>query len=131
MSIVFSVIRVNLLTFSEFHCIILNNRGDDMAYEIGLRIKKYREAKNITQKQLAEILKVTSSRIANWEVGVNRPDVDLLADICRALNVSPSELLDVRLDTTELTQQEQQLVLNYRAKTNLQEAINILLDLDD
>ena len=102
-----------------------------MAYEIGSRIRKYREAKQLTQKQLAEILNVTNSRIANWEAGVNRPDVDLLADICRALKVSPSELLDVRLDTAELTQQEQQLVLNYRAKTNLQDAINILLDLDD
>ena len=90
-----------------------------MAYEIGNRIKKFREAKRLSQKDFAEQIGVSNSRVSNWEQGVNRPDVDLLVNICKVLNVSPSELLDFRLDTDELTHHERQLIINYRRKTYL------------
>lgn len=102
-----------------------------MAYEIGNRIKKFREAKKLSQKDFAKQIGVSNSRVSNWEQGVNRPDVDLLVDICKVLNVSPSELLDFRLDTDELTCHERQLIINYRIKTDLQRAVNILLDVDN
>ena len=102
-----------------------------MAYEIGNRIRKYREIKKMSQKELAKILNVSNSRISNWESGLNRPDVSILADLCRALNVSPSELLDVRLDADDLTAHEHQLIKAYRIKTDLQHAVNILLGLDE
>lgn len=102
-----------------------------MTYEIGSRIRNFREAKKLSQKDFAKQIGVSNSRVSNWEQGVNRPDVDLLVDICRVLNVSPSELLDFRLDTDELTQHERQLIINYRAKTDLQHAVNILLDIDE
>ncbi len=102
-----------------------------MTYEIGSRIRNFREAKKLSQKDFAKQIGVSNSRVSNWEQGVNRPDVDLLVDICRVLNVSPSELLDFRLDTDELTQHERQLIINYRTKTDLQHAVNILLDVDE
>lgn len=102
-----------------------------MAYEIGNKIKKFREAKKISQKDFAKQIGVSNSRVSNWEQGVNRPDVDLLVDICKVLNVSPSELLDFRLDTDELTHRERQLIINYRKKTDLQHAVNILLDVNE
>ena len=102
-----------------------------MAYQIGSRIRQYREAKNLTQKQFAEQIGVTNSRVSNWEQGVNCPHVDLLADICRILTVSPSELLGIYLDTDELNEHERQLVMAYRTRVNLQQAINILLGLED
>jgi transcriptional regulator with XRE-family HTH domain len=98
-----------------------------MVYEIGTRIRKFREEKNITQKLLADKIGVSSSRVSNWEQGVNRPDVDLLADICRALNVSPSELLDVRLSSDDFNDHERRIITAYRTKTELQQAVNILL----
>lgn len=98
-----------------------------MKYEIGTRIKKYRESRGMGQKELAQMLGVSNSRISNWEQGLNRPDADILADICRALNVSPSELLDVRLVSDELTHQERRVIEAYRSKTELQHAVNILL----
>ena len=102
-----------------------------MAYEIGARIRQYREANNLTQKQLAEKIGVSNSRISNWEQGINRPDVDLLSVICTALSVSPSELLDVRLDNDELSDHERQIILSYRAKSDMQKPVNILLGLND
>jgi len=101
-----------------------------MSYQIGLRIRKFREDNHMTQKQLADKIGVTSSRVSNWEQGVHRPDVDIFADICRALNVSPSELLDIHISTHELSAQEQKLINAYRKHNDLQRAVNILLGIE-
>lgn len=102
-----------------------------MAYKIGDRIKLYREDRKLSQKEFADKIGVSNSRVSNWEQGINRPDVDLLKTICVVLNVSPSELLDVHLDTDEITEQEKQLIRNYRMKSDLQKAVNILLGLEE
>ena len=101
-----------------------------MKYEIGSRIRKYREERGLSQKQLAELIGVKNNRVSNWEQGVNRPDADILAALCRALQVSPSELLDVRLVDDELNAQERKVIMAYRAKPELQPAVNILLGID-
>lgn len=101
-----------------------------MKYEIGSRIRKYREERGLGQKQLAELIGVKNNRVSNWEQGLNRPDADILAALCRALQVSPSELLDVRLVDDELNAQERKVIMAYRAKTELQQAVNILLGID-
>lgn len=99
-------------------------------YEIGDRIRLYREKRNFSQKHLAERIGVTNSRISNWEQGQNRPDADILAELCRVLDVSPSELLDVRLSTDELNDQEREIIRAYRTHTELQQAVNILLGIE-
>lgn len=102
-----------------------------LKYEIGTRIRKYREKAGISQKELAGLIGVSNSRISNWEQGINRPDADILAELCRALNVSPSELLDVRLAPEDLNEQERRVIMAYRAKTELQNAVNILLGVEE
>lgn len=101
-----------------------------MKYEIGNRIRKYREDRKLSQKQLAELIGVSNSRVSNWEQGINRPDADILAELCRALKVSPSELLDVHLSDEEITEQERKVLQAYREKTELQHAVNILLGIE-
>jgi len=101
-----------------------------MAYEIGIRIRKYREAKKMSQRKFAEMIGVSSSRVSNWEQGINRPDVDYFAAICKALQVSPSELLDIQLLEEELTAQEHGVIEAYRKHTDLQRAVNILLGIE-
>ena len=101
-----------------------------MKYEIGSRIRKYREERSLSQKQLAELIGVKNNRVSNWEQGLNRPDADILAALCRVLQVSPSELLDVRLVDDELNAQERKVIMAYRAKPELQPAVNILLGID-
>lgn len=101
-----------------------------MKYEIGNRIRKYREECGISQVQLAQKLGVSNSRVSNWEQGINRPDADIIAEICRALNVSPSDLLNVRLSQDEFSEHERNLIKAYRAKEDLQKAVNILLGID-
>lgn len=102
-----------------------------LKYEIGKRIRKYREARGISQIQLAEKLGINNNRISNWEQGINRPDADILADICRALDISPSELLDVHLSSDELNEKERDIIKAYRSKPELQQAMDILLGIAD
>lgn len=102
-----------------------------MKYEIGSRIRMYRKESGLTQEQLADMIHATKSRVSNWEQGINRPDADILADICRALNVSPSSLLAVHLSADDLTDQERKVIQAYRTKTEVQQAVNILLGIED
>lgn len=102
-----------------------------MAYEIGPRIRKYREAQNLSQKELAKLIGVSNSRVSNWEQGINRPDVDILAAICEALKVSPTELLDIRLNPEDLNEHEKKLVMAYRTRVNLQQAVDILMGIEE
>ena len=101
-----------------------------MKYENGARIRKFREDRGYSQKELAELIGVSNSRISNWEQGVNRPDADILVDLCKTLNVSPSELLDVHLKDDELNDMERKVINAYRAKKDLQSAVNILLGVE-
>lgn len=101
-----------------------------MRYEIGPRIRKYREAQSLSQKEFAKLIGVSNSRVSNWEQGINRPDVDILASICGALKVSPTELLDIRLDPEDMNEHEKKVIMAYRTKVNLQSAVDILLGID-
>lgn len=102
-----------------------------MKYEIGTRIRKFREDRGLNQKEFGDMIGVSNSRVSNWEQGINRPDADILADICVALNVSPSELLDVRLSSDELNDKERKIIMSYRSKTDLQKAVDILLGVEE
>ena len=93
-------------------------------YEIGNRIRKYREASHLSQKQLAEILGVSNSRVSK---GLNRPDADILAEMCVALDVSPSLLLGIKVTGDELTEQERKVLKAYREKEDIRQAVHILL----
>ena len=98
-----------------------------MKYEIGSRIRKHRKEVGLTQEQLADKIGVTKSRISNWEQGINRPDADILAALCKALKVSPSILLDVHLTDDELNEHEKKVIKAYRQKPDMRQAVDILV----
>jgi transcriptional regulator with XRE-family HTH domain len=99
-------------------------------YEIGSRIRKSREERGLNQRELGALIGVSSNRVSNWEQGLNRPDADILTALCFALQVSPGELLGVRLSADELSAHERKLIRAYRKKTELRKAVDILLGLD-
>ena len=61
--------------------------------QFGLRLKKLRQAKHMSRRQLAEALYVTPSTVSRWELGMRTPDVETLVRLARCLSVSPAELL--------------------------------------
>lgn len=61
--------------------------------KIGNFIKTLRKEKNLTQKELAEKLNITDRAISRWERGIGCPDISLLEDLSKILEISVLELL--------------------------------------
>ena len=59
---------------------------------IGEYISQKRQERNITQKQLAEMLHLSPSAVSKWENGVALPHISCFAQIADALDVSIEEL---------------------------------------
>lgn len=56
-------------------------------------LRKYREARGLSQQQLADELHVVRQTVSKWERGTSAPDADLLVALARAFDVTPNELL--------------------------------------
>ena len=65
----------------------------------GSFIKAKRTEKNYSQKDLAELLFVTEGAVSKWERGVSYPDITLISEICRVLDISEHELITASTDT--------------------------------
>ena len=65
----------------------------------GSYIKQKRTEKNYSQKDLAELLFVTEGAVSKWERGISYPDITLISDICRVLDISEHELVTASTDT--------------------------------
>ena len=65
----------------------------------GSFIRSKRTEKNYSQKDLAEMLFVTEGAVSKWERGISYPDITLISDICRILEVSEHELITASTDT--------------------------------
>ena len=64
-----------------------------MSYICGKILKELRENKNLTQKQLGEIISVSDKTVSKWETEKGLPDITLLEPLSAALGVSVAELL--------------------------------------
>ena len=83
---------------------------------LGAQIRKYREHRHLTQKQLAEKLGESSgSVIYNWEKGIGRPDCDKLVRLCDILDISADELLGCKSMAQRTTAAEWDTIQKYRA----------------
>ena len=67
----------------------------------GSFIKSKRIEKNYSQKELAEMLYVTEGAVSKWERGISYPDITLVSDICRILDISEHEFITSSTDTAE------------------------------
>lgn len=61
--------------------------------QIGRFIAECRKEKGLTQRELGERLHVTDRAVSKWENGKSFPDVSILEDVCRELDISIGELL--------------------------------------
>ncbi|MBR2944570.1 MAG: helix-turn-helix transcriptional regulator [Clostridia bacterium] len=66
----------------------------------GSFIKLKRIEKNYSQKDLAQMLYVTEGAVSKWERGVSYPDITLISDICRVLDISEHEFITASNDTS-------------------------------
>ena len=61
--------------------------------KIGKFIAECRKKINLTQMQLAEKLNITDRAISKWETGKCLPDVSIMPELCKELNITLNELL--------------------------------------
>jgi len=61
--------------------------------ELGNRIRTRREARGLTQRDLASALQISTQAVSKWERGENAPDIGILPDLARILDVSVDWLL--------------------------------------
>ena len=62
--------------------------------KVGQLIRTVRQEKNMTQNQLAELLRVTDKAISKWERGLGLPDISLLPELSAALELDMEKLLE-------------------------------------
>lgn len=67
-----------------------------------IRLKELRQKHNLSQKEFAEILKVSTGTVGNWEVGLREPDFKMLIKIADIFNVSCDYILDRFTDENDI-----------------------------
>ena len=63
------------------------------SYITGTTIKNLREAKGITQAELAARIGISSKTVSKWETAKGFPDISLIEPLAKALGVSVLELM--------------------------------------
>ena len=81
------------------------------------RIRHYREELGMEQKALAAMVGVTANAVSNWERGRARPDVNLLPDICEALQITLYQLYGLDDPSVKYTTMEDAFMGIYRQLT--------------
>lgn len=63
------------------------------AKKIGAFIAQQRRLKQLTQKQLGELLGISDKTVSKWECGYGLPDISIIAPLCAELEITINELL--------------------------------------
>lgn len=69
-----------------------------MERNFGEFLKQKRQEKNLTQKELANLLFVSESAVSKWEKNVAHPDITLLPRLSEILGVTEHELITASVD---------------------------------
>ena len=69
--------------------------------KIGKFILENRKKKNLTQNELAKMLKVSNHTISNWENGKSMPSYELLVPLTKELDISITELINGEFESNK------------------------------
>lgn len=86
--------------------------------EFGDRLVKAREKKGLNQKELAQLLGITPTRLNYWEKNKREPDVFMIKKLASELNVSADYLIGNTIAKNRVvepfTSEEQKVIKKYR-----------------
>lgn len=91
--------------------------------QFGYKVSVCRQNKNMTQEEMACRLGITAQALSKWERGISLPDIAMVADISRLLEVSTDYLLGV--ETPAVTEKNDGKV-HFEAEDNLRLAMGPL-----
>jgi MerR family transcriptional regulator, light-induced transcriptional regulator len=109
-----------------------------MSKKIQNRIRGLRKAKGLTQKDLAELLGMTQTAIANYEQGIRMPAAEKLQRIAGIFEVTIDYLVgieerlddkyfDITINSGEKLDELYKRYIGYLLKSNKEEARNVIL----
>lgn len=81
---------------------------------VGERISLLRRSRNMTQKELAQLLSVSPSAIGMYEQGRRQPSAELIVGICDAFSVSTQWLLTGQPYTRKDLKEDLSTILHLR-----------------
>lgn len=124
-----------LLFFIKFNFILCYNKirkGCEIMSRLQSKIKDYRKKKGLSQDDLAVILGVTRSKIANWENGRTFPKPDMIQEIANKLdiNLTYDELINNSVDYQSLLK-KQLKQFSENGKIEISDLENIIKILDE
>lgn len=88
--------------------------------QFGGRVSICRQNKNMTQEEMAGKLGITAQALSKWERGISSPDIAMMTNISRLLEVSTDYLLGV--ETPAVTKKKEDEV-HYEVEDNLRLAM--------
>lgn len=65
---------------------------------LGENLRKIRKDNNLSQEDLADLLKVSRQSVSKWESGIAYPEMDKILLICKKFNIKVDELLNEDLN---------------------------------
>ncbi len=80
---------------------------------MGLQLKKRREELNLTQQDLAKMMKVTPQLVSKYETGQSKILPNRLYNLCQILNVTPNFFFE-GLNEISLTETDKSIWLSYQ-----------------
>lgn len=80
---------------------------------IGDNIKKLRKERNLTQKELGDLLHVSNKTISKWERSSSLPDVDTIKNIAKLFDVEYKLLIDGDQIDDDVVESTQRISMKY------------------
>jgi transcriptional regulator with XRE-family HTH domain len=71
-----------------------HRRNEKAITTLAANIRRYRQERNLTIEELANLVDVDYSQIGRMERGVVNPNISIIFDIADALEIKPSQLLE-------------------------------------
>lgn len=97
--------------------------------ELNTNIIRLRKERGLTQEQLAALLNVSVSAVSKWEMGNNRPDLELLPELAEVFQVSIDSLLGYEKSYKNLDKKTgdiKELLVKEKYNAAIEEAMSLL-----
>lgn len=97
--------------------------------EVGRKLRKLREDKNMSMYRLTQITGVSGHHIKGIEEGIRQPTIETLGRLTEALGSSLAEIFNNDTECTYLSEKERQLIENFRTLSD--EKADVLLSMSE
>ena len=74
----------------------MEKQQQDKYKYLGLNIAYYRKQKGLSQSKLAELVNISRTHMSRIETADCAVSLDVIFDLCDALDIKPSQLFDFR-----------------------------------